>query len=221
MELSNGLPDPSFYSWTFLEQVLRGILPPPAIPCPSSPITQHILREVWSQPLVSLMLWAACCIGYLRFTFPSLAAFTDDMLSLSHVAVNSYIIPTVLTCAGPRPTFLVLVHIGRVTGPMCPVKALLGYLAVRGPDPRPLFHYSNSQPLPRSALVDAVLSSMGFDDRGFSFRIGPATAAAVAGVSDSMIKTLGRWRSLSFMTYIQTPSATLATLSSHLLLPDS
>ena len=47
-----------------------------------------------------------------------------------------------------------------------------------------------------------------------SFRIGAATAAAQAGVEDSVIQLLGRWSSAAFLAYIRTPREDLARYSS-------
>jgi len=48
---------------------------------------------------------------------------------------------------------------------------------------------------------------------GHSFRIEAATAAAGAGVEDSVIRTLGRWNSSAFLAYIRTPRQQLAQFS--------
>jgi len=49
---------------------------------------------------------------------------------------------------------------------------------------------------------------------GNSFRIGVATATAKLGVSESLIKVLGRWKFSAFTRYIWTPWEQLVQVSS-------
>ena len=72
------------------------------------------------------------------------------------------------------------------------------YLSVRGSSSGPLFQCGSRIPLSklsfvkdiRAALEEASLPSK--DYTGHSFRIGPATTAAVTGLEDSAIQTLGQ-----------------------------
>ena len=52
---------------------------------------------------------------------------------------------------------------------------------------------------------------------GHSFRIGAATTAANQGLSDSLIKTLGRWESAAYMLYIRTPQSVLRSVAMSLV----
>ena len=79
--------------------------------------------------------------------------------------------------------------------------ALLDYLCVRGPGEGPLFRFEDGRPLTRPRLVAAMrlaLEKAGINQTDYcshSFRIGAATTAAEKGIEDSVIKTLGRWKS--------------------------
>ena len=50
-----------------------------------------------------------------------------------------------------------------------------------------------------------------------SFRIGAATSAIEAGISDVQVKMLGRWKSDAYQRYVRTPPEELASLSKKLV----
>ena len=54
------------------------------------------------------------------------------------------------------------------------------------------------------------------DYTGYSFRIGAATTAAVAGLEDSAIQTLGQWESWAFKRYVRLDPRYLASITSTL-----
>ena len=100
--------------------------------------------------------------------------------------------------------------------------AILAYLVTRPAVGGPFFIFKDGSPLTRDKLVRAVrkaLTDAGLDQSGYSghsIRIGAATAAARAGISESMIKMLGRWESAAYQRYIRTPRDRLAAISSQL-----
>lgn len=225
-----------------LNYALRGVHreAPPAQKRTRLPITPDILASiyrVWSQEpqhFDRVMLWAAFCLGFFafmrsgEFTCPSLQAFTTDMLSPEDIAVDSHTAPsyiTVLLRRSKNDPFGVgtTIHLGATGNPICPVASMLGYLAVRPTTPGPLFIFEDGSPLSRPKLIQYLRQALrmaGIDDSGFSghsFRIGAATTAAKAGLSDSLIKMLGRWKSSAFTLYIRTPWQHLASASAALV----
>ncbi len=244
MQIEQGGPDPAMAAFPRLDYALKGVRRsgPPKQTRHRLPITPELLLKilsVWSREpprYDRTMLWAAFCLGFFgfmragEFTCLSLGTFTSDSLSPSDVAVNSHSSPSHMTVhlkrskTDPFGAGTVL-HLGATGTVLCPVSALLGYLAIRSPEHGPLFVFRDGSTLSRPRLVQSLhqaLNSAGVDDSqfsGHSFRIGAATTAAKAGISDSMIQTLGCWKSSAFTLYIRTPPQQLRAVSATLVRP--
>ena len=68
----------------------------------------------------------------------------------------------------------------------------------------------------KTTTGNEALQAAGLDESRYcshSFHIGAATAAAARGMEDSVIKTLGRWRSLAYLDYVKIPQDQLAGYS--------
>ena len=243
MQITLGLPEPrEFSSLPRLRLVQAGIKRTHSqrvplgskVRLPITPAILHGIRVQWlsrAQEHDIIMLWAAACLCFFGFfrsgeiTIPSLGAFDPRVhLSWGDVAVDNAFNPSILQVSLKRSKCDqfgkgVQVFIGRTGDAICPVAAMLAYLASRGSSMGPLFHFADKQPLTKAKFTDhirQVLREIGLpyqDFAGHSFRIGAATAAAKAGVEDSTIRTLGRWNSSAFLVYIRTPKDNLAQFS--------
>ena len=117
----------------------------------------------------------------------------------------------------------VSIYLGRTQTDLCPVVAILAYIAVLPAVNGPLGVFKDGSFLTRDGLVSAIqraLTSAGIDTTGFSghsFRIRAATTAAVVGVEASTIKMIGRWESSAYQRYLRTPRETLAAISTRLV----
>ena len=237
-QILSGLPDLSLSSLPQLSYVLKGARRTSLVPRRTRlPITPELLRgvlSVWSRAPPTfdrVMLWAAFSMGFFaflragEFTCQSLESFDQSsMLALGDVWVDSHSDPRCLTIKLKRSKGDpfgqgVLIHLGCTFQSLCPVAAVLSYLAIRPSTPGPFFVFSDGSPLSRERLISALsqaLKDSGVDPsnfKGHSFRIGAATTAAKAGLSDSLIQALGRWRSSAFMSYIRTPKDVLLAAS--------
>ena len=107
---------------------------------------------------------------------------------------------------------------------LCPVAALLAYLAVRGGAEGPLFRLQDGRYMTSDvfiARVRATLINLGYDANayaGHSFRIGAATTAAERGIEDSVIKMMGRRNSSAYQLYIRSAQHMLASVAGQLTL---
>ena len=114
------------------------------------------------------------------------------------------------------------VLVGQTGEELCPVAAVLAYLATRGSAPGLLFTNTENRPLLKARFVDRVrglLDEIGYPSNqfaGHSFRICVATASAQAGTQDSTIQALGRWNNVAFLTDIRTPREELAAMSARI-----
>ena len=98
-------------------------------------------------------------------------------------------------------------YVGRTFNNLCPVAAMLAYLALRGQTEGPLFMV-DSKPLSREFLVQwlrETLTKAGIDSShfsGHSFRIGAASTASTKGISEATIQTLGRYGGTAILTNV-------------------
>lgn len=241
LHISEGLDDPFQPSLNRLQYVLQGIKRCESQERSKErerlPITPNILRRiksVWDQSASDpdiVMLWAACCLGFFGFlragemTVPSDASYDPSVhLSRSDIAVDNPGAPTVIRVTikqSKTDPFRkgVNLFLGKTSTDLCPVAAMLNYLVLRGSEAGPLFWFADHRYLTRQRLVGAVRDALrraGVDQskyNGHSFRIGAATTAAANGLEDSIIKTLGRWRSIAYLQYVQIPRDQLANYS--------
>ena len=246
LQLSLGLPDPRDTSTLpRLKLLLAGVrrirardpTRPPRIRLPITLAALSAIKQLWERSEVThntLMMWAAatvCFFGFFRsgeITVPSVAAYdTTVHLAWGDVAVDNPSKPTAIRIKLKRSKCDqfgagVDVHLGHTNSPLCPVTALLAYMASRRDTPGPFFRDDRGRPLTKATFVHGIrqaLSQLGFPAEqfaGHSFRIGAATAAAQAGLEDSVIQALGRWSSAAFLLYIRTPREQLARFTTRI-----
>ena len=113
---------------------------------------------------------------------------------------------------------------------LCPLDALSQYLELRNkyfPDKitadSPFFLTESGEPMCRSYFVlhvKSILAQLGYDTSSYnshSFRIGASTTAASCRLEDHLIRTLGRWSSDCYRTYIHTPQQVLKSAQNAIL----
>ena len=88
---------------------------------------------------------------------------------------------------------------------MCPVGAIMAYIALRGKEDGLFFRFQSGQMLTKHRFVSEVrkcISEAGINAKaysGHSFRIGAATMAGRKGLSPEKIQTLGRQESSAYL----------------------
>ena len=106
---------------------------------------------------------------------------------------------TLFVCSSPLFYLFICLYLGRTGDTLCPVAAVLGYLAIRPAKLGPLFVFQDGTPLSRVRMVTHLREAL-----------------LRAGLNDSFIQTLGRWKSSAFMAYIRTPVDDLVAVTAKL-----
>ena len=241
LQVSMGLPDPKMGDMARLEQVVKGAKREYGKKNPGKkerlPITPDILlqmKEVWnSHPKAfdNIMLWAACCLCYFGFlrsgeiTVPSENTYDKSVhLNMADVAVDSITSPSLVRVTikeSKTDQFRrgVDIYVGKTSNQICPVGALMAYIASRGSEDGPFFRFEDGRLLTKDRFVSEVrktLSAAGINAKvysGHSFRIGAATTAGRKGLSAEKIQTLGRWESSAYLLYIRLSREELSSVS--------
>lgn len=242
LQITQGFSDPFKAEMPRLDYVMRGIKRSQGEDgtnisrsrLPITPTILSLLYKVWApseEKYTETLLWAAVCVGFFgflrsgEFTVPSDSSYDASVhLSFEDIAVNCRATPTVIRLrlkASKTDPFRkgVEIYIGRGEGKLCPITALVRFLALRGSKPGPLLCWKDGSPLTKPRLVGLLrvaLEKAGLDPAkfaGHSFRIGAASTAAAKGMEDSVIKTLGRWNSNAYCRYVKLPASELAAYS--------
>jgi len=227
-----------------LNLILRGIRKRQACTRPTRqrlPVTIQILCKLKKLLIKrnpsydAITLWAMCCtafFGFLRvseFTIPTPGSYDHSRhLSLEDIAVddknNPRLIQLFLKQSKTDPFKQgATVYLGATDSSVCPIKAVTCYLARRKSQPGPLFITKKGNGWTSHMFCKAlkcVFAQMKLDKQLYnthSFRIGAATSASLANLSDTQIQMLGRWRSNAFQRYIRPPPKKVAAFSKALI----
>ena len=234
LHIQHGFPSPVEHS-VLLSRLLRGIKRTyginqrPRLPITPTLLTsfkQHLNTLWWDH----LILWVAMLVAFFAFLRSS------ELLSLKY----SDIATTEPSHPSQIPTYTITLHTSK-TDPfrqgctlrlapsghplLCPAHALHTLLSHYhySHNDRYLFTLSSGSPLTRQILNSSIkhlASYSGLNPSEYashSFRIGAATTASSVGLSDSLIKALGRWHSDAYQRYIRTPSTLIDNVPKELV----
>jgi len=171
-------------------------------------------------------MWAAFTVaffGFLRaseFTASTSESATlqwsDIQLSLTHLSISIRQSKTDPFRKGHT------IHVAATGTSTCPVKAMHQYsamLSTRGPA-QPVFTAGQFSPLTRTHVTNTIrqlLQQAGLQAQFYSshsFRIRAATTAAAEGLPAWLIKSLGRWSSDAYLTYVRCPQEVIQSYPS-------
>ena len=108
--------------------------------------------------------------------------------------------------------------VGVTSSDLCPITAILSYIDVRGNQLDAFFLNSPHRPITKHWFVGeihCIFGSLQHEYAGHNFRTGAATAAAMAGIEDSIIQIHSRWHSAAFLQVHPHSQGTPYLLNSH------
>ena len=198
------------------------------------PITVDLLRslktQLWNNPSYSLLekrlLWSAFTLAF----YCSLRAseFTSSSLQWSDVQFSATTVAIDLRQSKTDPFrrgHTITIQATLIS--TCPVRAINCFAELSTLRSGSVYYGGRFTPLSCDHLTDVLLCLLqqaGYQQcfySSHSFRIGTATTAAAAGLLAWLIKSLGRWSSDAYQTYIQCPPETLRLIPSLLARADT
>ena len=176
----------------------------------------------------NVKLWAACCLsffGFLRTNEFTVNGPIDPTLHLTMADIevdtptNPQSFRMFIKCSKTDPFHkgcFIFLCCGSFS--LCPVVSSMNYLHLRGLGAGPLFVYQDGTPLSRprlSSFLQTTLQSAGVPGKfsRHSFRIRAVTTAAMRGIPDHLIKTMGHWSSEASLLYVRTPVETILSVA--------
>ncbi|MEW8548786.1 MAG: hypothetical protein AB2693_35245 [Candidatus Thiodiazotropha sp.] len=214
---------------------------------PRQPITATLLDKMCSvlemgylTPYTDSLLVAVCVtafFGFLRcaeFTVTSDKEFDPQfnlcLGDLTFLDTHAELLLKASKTDPFRQGIIIQLFKNNTTQKLCPFTALQTYLVRRNNKfvqrqnlTEPLFLTEDGFPVTRSFFmlhVKQIISRLGLDTTkysGHSFRIGAASSACSARLEDHLIRTLGRWSSDCYRTYIRTPQQVIQAAQKALL----
>ena len=227
--------DNPFPQFPRIALVMKGLKRSASPPRKRLPVTPNLLLAILQfldfKKYEDSMFWAATLVaffGFLRVSEFTVGGSFDPTihLALRDIRFDAPVDPEAISIwlkASKTDPFRegCSVEVGATNDQLCPVVALMQYMWMRGGAEGPMFVHKGGRPLSRGwfqGRLQNLLSRAGVsgDYTSHSLRIGAATSAAVLGVPDYMIKTMGRWASDAYKVYIRTPRSAWARTSASL-----
>ena len=189
------------------------------------PIDINVLKKIVNQVSKSYtdkLMTAACTLAF--FAFLRCGEFTVDselpeevILCKEDLVISSNKLLINLRKSKTDPFRKgIAIHVYSTKNEVCPVAAMHQYMcSAKQSASKALFIMEDGNPLNRKTCIrdlKLIIHQVGLDDskfNGHSLRIGAATTCSAIRMEDHLIKTLGRWSSDCYTSYIHTNQTTV------------